>query len=48
MATVKSDDGTLIDYDVRGSGPSVVLSVPAPPTEHPMPSWRTYWPPPAQ
>ena len=25
MATVKSDDGTLIDYDVEGSGPPVVL-----------------------
>lgn len=25
MATVKSDDGTLIDYDVQGSGPPVVL-----------------------
>ena len=25
MATVESDDGTLIDYDVEGSGPPVVL-----------------------
>ena len=25
MATVKSDDGTLIDYDIQGSGPPVVL-----------------------
>jgi alpha-beta hydrolase superfamily lysophospholipase len=25
MATVRSDDGTVIDYDVQGSGPPVVL-----------------------
>ena len=25
MATVKSDDGTLIDYDIQGAGPPVVL-----------------------
>ena len=48
VATVKSDDGTLIDYDVEGSGPPVVLICAAPPTKVPMPSWRTYWPPPAQ
>ena len=42
------DDGTLIDYDVQGSGPPVVLICAGPPTEVPMPSWRTCWPPPAQ
>jgi hypothetical protein len=24
MATVRSDDSTLIDYDIQGSGPPVV------------------------
>ncbi len=33
MATVKSDDGTLIDYDIQGSGPPPVVLICAGPTD---------------